>query len=43
MIPINEVVLDGIVVKTMKHSDDLLFRMECYRNPDLPQKLLDDV
>lgn len=35
---INEVVLEGIVVKTWKYADDLLFRLACYRDPDLPQK-----
>ncbi len=36
---INDVVLEGIVVKTWKYADDLLFRLACYRDPDLPQKL----
>ncbi len=40
---INEVVLEGIVVKTWKYADDLLFRLACYRDPDLPQKALNDV
>jgi hypothetical protein len=35
---INDVVLEGIVVRTWKFADDLLFRMACYRDPDLPQK-----
>jgi hypothetical protein len=35
---IHDVVLEGIVVKTWKYADDLLFRMACYRDPDLPQK-----
>ena len=35
---INEVVLEGIVVKTWKYADDLLFRLASYRDPDLPQK-----
>ena len=35
---INEVVLEGIVVKTWKYADDLLFRLACYRDPDLPSK-----
>ena len=39
---INEVVLEGIVVKTWKYADDLLFRLACYRDPDLPQKALSD-
>jgi hypothetical protein len=39
---INEVVLEGIVVKTWKYADDLLFRLACYRDPDLPQKTLSD-
>ena len=37
---INDVVLEGIVVKTWKFADDLLFRLACYRDPDLPQKAL---
>ena len=37
---INDVVLEGIVVKTWKYADDLLFRLACYRDPDLPQKAL---
>jgi len=40
---INEVVLEGIVVKTWKYADDLLFRIACYRDPDLPSKSLNDV
>jgi hypothetical protein len=40
---INEVVLEGIVVKTWKYADDLLFRLACYRDPDLPQKPLNEV
>ena len=40
---INEVVLEGIVVKTWKYADDLLFRLASYRDPDLPQKPLNDV
>jgi len=39
---INEVVLEGIVVKTWKYADDLLFRIACYRDPDLPSKSLND-
>ena len=39
---INEVVLEGIVVKTWKYADDLLFRIACYRDPDLPQKSLNE-
>jgi hypothetical protein len=35
---INDVVLEGIIVKTWKYADDLLFRLACYRDPDLPQK-----
>ena len=35
---INDVVLEGIVVKTWKYADDLLFRMACYRDPDLPSE-----
>src|SRR5512136_557203 len=40
---INDVVLEGIVVKTWKYADDLLFRLACYRDPDLPQKLLSEI
>lgn len=40
---INEVVLEGIVVKTWKYADDLLFRIACYRDPDLPSKSLNDI
>jgi hypothetical protein len=40
---INDVVLEGIVVKTWKYADDLLFRLACYRDPDLPQKPLNDI
>ena len=39
---INEVVLEGVVVKTWKYADDLLFRLACYRDPDLPQKSLNE-
>jgi hypothetical protein len=40
---INEVVLEGIVVKAWKYADDLLFRLACYRDPDLPTKSLNDI
>jgi len=40
---INEVVLEGIVVKTWKYAEDLLFRIACYRDPDMPSKSLNDV
>ena len=40
---INDVVLEGIVVKTWKFADDLLFRLACYRDPDLPQKPRNEV
>ncbi len=40
---INDVVLEGIIVKTWKYADDLLFRLACYRDPDLPQKPLNEV
>lgn len=39
---INDVVLVRIVVKAWKYADDLLLRLACYRDPDLPQKLLSD-
>ncbi|PWB50514.1 MAG: hypothetical protein C3F13_16310 [Anaerolineales bacterium] len=40
---INDVVLEGIIVRTWKYADDLLFRLACYRDPDLPQKPLNEV
>jgi len=40
---INEVVLEGIVVKTWKYAEDLLFRIACYRDPDLPSKSLSEI
>ena len=40
---INEIVLEGIVVKTWKYADDLLLRLASYRDPDLPQKALSEV
>ena len=40
---INEVVLEGIVFKTWKYAEDLLFRIACYSDPDLPSKSLNDV
>jgi hypothetical protein len=40
---INDVVLEGMVVRTWKYADDLLFRLACYRNPDVPQKPLNEV
>jgi hypothetical protein len=40
---INDVVLEGIVVRTWEYADDLLFRLACYRDPDLPQRLLNDI
>jgi hypothetical protein len=40
---INDVVLKGLVVRTRKYADDLLFRLACYREPDLPPKPLNDV
>ena len=39
---INDVVLEGIVVRTWKFADDLLFRLACYRDPDLPQRPLNE-
>ena len=35
---INEVVLEGIVVRTWKFAEDLLFRIASYRDPDLPSR-----
>jgi hypothetical protein len=40
---INDVVLEGIVGKTWRYADDLLFRLECYRDTDQPHKLLNEV
>ena len=40
---INDVVLEGIVVRAWKFADDLLLRLACYRDPDLPQKPLNEV
>ena len=40
---INDVVLEGIIVKTWKYADDVLFRLACYRDPDLPQRPLNEV
>ncbi len=40
---LNEVILEGIIVKTWKYTDDLLFRVACYRDPDLPQKPASEV
>ena len=39
---INDVVLEGVVVRTWKFADDLLFRLVCYRDPDLPQRALNE-
>ena len=39
---INDIVLEGIVVKTWKYADDLLFRPACCRDSDLLQKALND-
>jgi hypothetical protein len=40
---INDVVLEGIVIKTWRYADDLLFRLASYRDPDLPPKPLNEV
>jgi arsenite-transporting ATPase len=40
---INDVLLEGIVVKTWRYADDLLFRLASYRDPDLPPKPLNEV
>jgi hypothetical protein len=40
---INDVILEGIIVKSWKYADDLLFRLACYRDPDMPQKAPGDV
>jgi hypothetical protein len=39
----NDVVLEGIVVRTRKYADDLLFLLACFRDPYLLQKPLNDV
>jgi hypothetical protein len=39
---INDVVLEGIIVKTWKYADDLRFRIACYRDPDPPSKSLNE-
>jgi hypothetical protein len=39
---INDVVLEGIVVKAWMYADDLLFRLACYHDPNLSQKSLSD-
>ena len=39
---INEVFHEGIVVRTWKFADDLLFRLACHRDPDLPSKPLNE-
>ena len=35
---INDVVLEGVVVKAWMFTEDLLFRLACFRDPDLPSK-----
>ena len=35
---INDVVLEGIVVKAWKFAGDLIFRLVCYRDPALPRE-----
>ena len=37
---INDVVLEGIIIRAWQFADDLFFRLACYRDPDLPQKPL---
>jgi hypothetical protein len=39
---INDVVLEGIVTKTWKFAGDLLFRLACFRDPDMPQRPLNE-
>jgi hypothetical protein len=39
---LNEVVLEGIIVRTWTYADDLFVRLACYRDPDLPQKTLNE-
>ena len=39
---INNMVLERVVVKGWKYADDPLFRLACYRDPDLPTRLLYD-
>lgn len=38
---INDVVLEGIVVKAWKYADDLLFRLACYRDQAVIAKAAD--
>jgi hypothetical protein len=38
----NDVVLEGIVVRTWKYADDLLFRLACYHDLGLPQSPLNE-
>jgi hypothetical protein len=40
---INDVVLEGIVANIWRYAVALLFRLACYRDPDLPQKLLNEL
>ncbi|MFZ6029760.1 MAG: hypothetical protein ACOYYS_18765 [Chloroflexota bacterium] len=40
---LNDVIFEGIIVKSWKYADDLLFRLACYRDPDVPQKAPGDV
>jgi hypothetical protein len=43
VVMVNDVVLEGIIVRTWKYADDLLFHLTCYRILYLPQKTLDEV
>jgi hypothetical protein len=40
---IKDVVLEGIVFRTWKYVNYLLFRMVCYRDPNFPHKPLNEV
>jgi hypothetical protein len=39
---INDLVLEEIAVRTWRYAYDLLFRLACYRHPDLPPKPLNE-
>ena len=39
---INDLVLEGIFIRTWKYADVLLFLLTCYCDPDPPTKLLNN-
>jgi len=43
IVMINDVVLERIIANIWRYAVALLFRLTCYRGPDLPQKPLNDV